>query len=182
MSFNSINKEKLHLEQCCKALSILPSTQQIIISIENQKLYLLNQGTLIKQFTISTSKNPPSCLDNSFGTPLGLHSVEEKIGEDEPIGTVFKGRVSQGYTYKEASNEEQLINLITTRIIRLKGLDPSKNLGNPNDTYNRYIYIHGTNHEERLGQPFSNGCIELSNQDCLELFSLVNLGDYIWIG
>ena len=181
MSFNSINKEKLHLEQCCKALSILPSTQQIIISIENQKLYVLNQGTLIKQFTISTSKNPPSCLEDSYGTPLGLHSVEEKIGEGEPIGTVFKGRVSKGYTYKEASEEEQSINLITTRIIRLKGLDPSKNLGRPKDTYNRYIYIHGTNHEERLGQPFSNGCIELSNQACLDLFSLINIEDHIWI-
>lgn len=181
MSFNSINKEKLHLEQCCKALSILPSTQQIIISIENQKLYVLNQGTLIKQFTISTSKNPPSCLEDSYGTPLGLHSVEEKIGEGEPIGTVFKGRVSKGYTYKKVSEEEQSINLITTRIIRLKGLDPSKNLGHPKDTYNRYIYIHGTNHEERLGQPFSNGCIELSNQACLDLFSLINIEDHIWI-
>tara|TARA_E500000178_G_C16978905_1_gene734761 strand:+ start:971 stop:1336 length:366 start_codon:yes stop_codon:yes gene_type:complete len=120
-------------------------------------------------------------LENSFGTPLGLHQVEEKIGEGVPIDTVFKGRVSQSYTYEEASKEEQLTNLITTRIIRIKGLDPNLNLGDPHDTFNRYIYIHGTNHEERLGQPFSKGCIELSNQDCLDLFSLVNPGDQIWI-
>ncbi|MFL2826111.1 MAG: L,D-transpeptidase [Coraliomargaritaceae bacterium] len=181
MSFDLINKEKLNLEQSCEALSILPSIQQIIISIKNQKLYLIAQGTLIKEYTLSTSKNPPSCLENSYGTPLGIHSIEEKIGEGAPIGTVFKGRVSQGYTYQEASEEEQLLNLITTRIIRIKGLDPNLNLGDPYDTYNRFIYIHGTNHEERLGQPFSKGCIELSNQDCLELFSLVNLGDHIWI-
>ena len=181
MSFDLINKEKLHLEQSCEALSILPSTQQIIISIKNQSLYFLNQDSLIKQYTVSTSKNPPSCLENSFGTPLGLHQVEEKIGEGVPVDTVFKGRVSQGYTYEEASKEEQLTNLITTRIIRIKGLDPNLNLGDPHDTFNRYIYIHGTNHEERLGQPFRKGCIELSNQDCLDLFFLVNPGDQIWI-
>lgn len=162
-------------------MSILPSRQQIIISIKNQKLYLIDQSKLIQQYTISTSKNPPSCLENSYGTPIGLHCIEEKIGEGTPIGTVFKGRVSQGYTYNEASKEERLTNLITTRIIRIKGQEPKLNLGDPHDTYNRYIYIHGTNHEERLGKPFSKGCIEISNQDCLELFSLVNLGDHIWI-
>ena len=162
-------------------MSILPSTQQIIISIKNQSLYFLNQDSLIKQYTVSTSKNPPSCLENSFGTPLGLHQVEEKIGEGVPIDTVFKGRVSKCYTYEEASKEEQLTNLITTRIIRIKGLDPNLNLGDPHDTFNRYIYIHGTNHEERLGQPFSKGCIELSNQDCLDLFSLVRNGAHILI-
>ena len=162
-------------------MSILPSTQKIIISIRHQKLFLFKQERLIKQYIISTSKNPPSCLENSFGTPLGLHRIEEKIGEGAPIGTVFKGRVSQGYTYQKSSKEEQLANLITTRIIRIKGLDPNLNQGDPNDTYNRYIYIHGTNHEERLGKPFSNGCVELSNQNCLELFSLVRTSDHILI-
>ena len=162
-------------------MSILPSTQKIIISIRHQKLFLLKQERLIKQYIISTSKNPPSCLENSFGTPLGLHRIEEKIGGGAPIGTVFKGRVSQGYTYQKSSKEEQLTNLITTRIIRIKGLDPNLNQGDPNDTYNRYIYIHGTNHEERLGKPFSNGCVELSNQNCLELFSIVRTGDNILI-
>jgi hypothetical protein len=182
MSFDLINKAKLNLEQSCEALSILPSSQQIIISIKNQKLYLIERDRLIKEYTVSTSKNPPSCLEDSFGTPLGLHTIEGKIGEGAPIGTVFKGRISQGYTYQEASEEEQLLNLITTRIIRIKGLDPNLNLGDPYDTYNRLVYIHGTNHEERLGQPFSKGCIELSNQDCLELFALVRPGDLIWIG
>lgn len=181
MSSKLIQENLSNLELRCAELSILPSTQKIIISIKNQSLYLLNQDSLIKQYTVSTSKNPPSCLENSFGTPLGLNQIEEKVGEGVPIDTVFKGRVSQGYTYQEASKEEQLTNLITTRIIRIKGLDPNLNLGDPYDTYNRYIYIHGTNHEKRLGQPFSKGCIELSNQDCLDLFSLVNLGDQIWI-
>lgn len=162
-------------------MSILPSQQQIIISIKRQSLYLINEDRLIRQYTVSTSKNPPSCLENSYGTPLGLHCIEDKIGNGEPIGTVFKGRVSQGYTFEDAPQQEQMRNLITTRILRIKGLDPQLNLGDPNDSYKRYIYIHGTNHEERLGKPFSMGCIELSNKDCLELFSLVHLNDLIWI-
>ena len=82
---------------------------------------------------------------------------------------------------KKAPEEEKNKNLITTRIIRLRGLDPKLNLGDPCDSFNRYIYIHGTNHENRLGKRFSNGCIELSNKDCIELFSLSNKGDLIWI-
>ncbi|MDG1702093.1 MAG: L,D-transpeptidase [Opitutae bacterium] len=181
MSFDLINKEKYHLEQSCEALSILPSRQQIIISIKRQSLYLINEDNLVKEYIVSTSKNPPSCLENSYGTPLGLHCIEEKIGNGEPIGTVFKGRVAQDYTYEQAPQFEQATNLITTRILRIKGLDPDLNLGDPHDSYNRYIYIHGTNHEERLGKPFSKGCIELANKDCMDLFSLVHSGDLIWI-
>ena len=41
--------------------------------------------------------------------------------------------------------------------------------------------MHGTNHEDRLGKPFSKGCIELSNDDCIDLFQNVQLGSLIWI-
>ena len=93
------------------------------------------------------------------------------MAKTSQLGLCSKGEFLKAILTRKASDEEQLINLITTRIIRLKGLELSKNLGDPIDTFKRYIYIHGTNHEERLGQPFSNGCIELSNQGCLELFS-----------
>lgn len=95
---------------------------------------------------------------------------------------VFKGRVAQGYTYEEAPEAEQEKNLITTRILRIKGLQPGINLGDPHDSYNRYIYLHGTNHEDRLGHPFSSGCIELSNIDIIDLFNKIQLNTLIWIG
>ena len=181
MSYDSLDSEKSNFEQSCLALSILPSHQRIIISIERQRLFTFNQNTLHKEFIISTSEKPPSCQENSFGTPLGLHKVAEKIGDNAPLGTVFKGRKAQGFTYQDAHADDSKLNLITTRIMRLKGLDPSINLGDPQDTYNRYIYIHGTNHESRLGTPFSKGCIEISNSDCIELYDWATEETLVWI-
>ena len=103
------------------------------------------------------------------------------IGEGEPPGTVFRGRVSSGTRYWEESEEEQRKNLITTRIIRLRGLEPGVNLGPGVDTFDRYVYIHGTNHEDRLGRPASAGCVLLSNGDIQELFESVDLGSIVMI-
>ena len=49
------------------------------------------------------------------------------------------------------------------------------------DSYARYIYIHGTNHEDRIGEPFSAGCVEMLNTEVVELFNAVAEGDLIWI-
>jgi lipoprotein-anchoring transpeptidase ErfK/SrfK len=57
-----------------------------------------------------------------------------------------------------------------TRILWLDGLDP----GNAN-THERFIYIHGTNHEESIGKPVSHGCIRMKNADLLELYKLVDV-------
>ena len=151
-------------------------------SIQGQWLRLLDSDRIVKSYTISTSAKPPSCIEDSLGTPTGLHEIVEKIGDAEPLGTVFKGRKSIGKTYSELPEEEQRgTNLITTRILRLRGLEPGHNAGNNAkgqcvDSYKRYIYIHGTNHEEKLGQPQSAGCILLSNTDMLELFVAVEVG------
>ena len=58
-----------------------------------------------------------------------------------------------------------------SRILRLEGLDPE----NAN-TLERFIYIHGTNHEHLLGQPASHGCIRLGNSGMIELFDMVEEG------
>ncbi len=43
------------------------------------------------------------------------------------------------------------------------------------------MYIHGTNHEEKLGTPSSSGCIQLSNQDVIELAEGVPTGTHLFI-
>lgn len=116
-----------------------------------------------------------------MGTPLGLHAIAEKIGGSATRGTVFKGRVPQSYTYENAPIDDQKKNLITTRIIRIRGLEAGLNLGNSHDSFARYIYLHGTNHEAQIGQPFSMGCIELKNEDIEQLFEQVSVGDLIYI-
>ena len=71
--------------------------------------------------------------------------------------------------------------MITSRILWLRGLEPEVNRGGEVDTYDRYIYIHGTNHEHRLGEPMSAGCIEMRNLDVIELYEEVRAGDLVWI-
>ncbi|MDB2682359.1 L,D-transpeptidase [Opitutales bacterium] len=181
MPFDFI-KESGRVKQSCKALSITATPRQLIVSIERQELALLRNGTIERIFSISTSKNPPSCQADSYGTPLGLHALGDKIGADAPLGMVFKGRVATGQHFSECSTDAQQRNLITTRIIRLRGLEAGHNSGAGCDSYERYIYIHGTNHEARIGVPFSGGCIELRNSDMAELFDCVDEGDLIWIG
>ena len=72
-------------------------------------------------------------------------------------------------------------NLITSRILWLRGLEPGVNLGGQVDTYSRYIYIHGTQREDRIGEPLSAGCVLMRNADIVELFEEVRTGDLVWI-
>ena len=83
-----------------------------------------------------------------------------------PPGTVFKSRRPVKTTRKLLTAED----LIMTRILWLDGLDPA----NAN-THGRFIYIHGTNHEENIGVPASHGCIRMRNADLAELFERVEI-------
>ena len=137
-------------------------------------------GTEVQRvYPVSTSKNPPSCVADSFGTPTGLHAIADRIGSEQSEGMVFKGRIPQQH-FSKFPQDEQAKNLITSRILRLKGMEP-KNSERGYNSYERYIYIHGTNHEERIGVPFSGGCIEMLNSDVIELFDAIQTGDLVWI-
>ena len=41
------------------------------------------------------------------------------------------------------------------------------------------LYVHGTNHEERLGKPASSGCLQMGNEDIAELFDLLPEGTHL---
>ena len=125
-------------------------------------------------------------MQDSLGTPRGLHEIAEKHGAGQPPGIVFKARVATGKHFSEYPAEDQRKHLITTRILWLGGLEPGYNAGTNAsgeivDTKQRYIYIHGTNHEEVLGSPASIGCIEMSNLGVLELFEQARVKDLVWI-
>ena len=102
-----------------------------------------------------------------MGTPWGLHQVNQKIGAEQPVGIGFEGREPIGLKYSECSPEMQQQNLITSRIFRLEGLEEGINRGGSVDSFARYIYIHGTNHEENLGRPASSGCLQVANLDAV---------------
>ena len=141
---------------------------------------------LQKSSVISTSLRPPSNVKDSLGTPRGLHEIAEKVGAGAPPGIVFKGRVSTGKHFAEFDAAAQATNLITTRLLWLRGLEPGVNAGSNArgevvDTHARYVYIHGTNHEDRLGKPTSAGCVEMNNLEIIALFDQVRTGDLVWI-
>ncbi len=146
--------------------------KQIEISIKDQKLYLIDAGTLIKEYDISSSKYGEGSENGSFKTPLGKHKVKKMIGGEEPYGMRFIGRVPSSIypIYKE---EKVFVSddVVQSRIIWLTGLEEGINKGPGIDSYKRYIYIHGTPEEWLLGEKASKGCIRMSNSDVIELYN-----------
>lgn len=149
--------------------------------ISTATLQFYQAGVLLKSYPVSTSRRPPSNLKGSLGTPCGLHEIAERIGGGQPAGMVFRSRVSTGRHFSEFSAPEAAGQLITSRILWLRGLEPGVNRGGEVDSYERYIYVHGTNHEERLGEPMSAGCVEMRNLDIVELYEQVRSGDHVLI-
>ncbi|MFP4166255.1 MAG: L,D-transpeptidase [Opitutales bacterium] len=176
-----LDKAKARMKQHCGALSITPTKLYLVVAVATQELIVLENGREILRYPASTSRRPCSCKQDSLGTPTGLHAIADRIGAGAPLGRAFKGRVDTGRHFNEFPEDEQAGNLITTRILRLRGLEPGRNAGANCDSYARYIYIHGTNHESRIGEPFSGGCVELRNKDVAELFDRVHEGDLVWI-
>ena len=133
-------------------------------------------GDQSNTLTASTAINGTGQQAGSFQTPLGLHRVCEKIGDNEPVGTVFKGRQP---IRRDGKGDPTA--MITDRILWLEGLEPGFNSGCEVDSRQRYIYIHGIGDESRLGQPNSQGCIHLGAADLLPLFDTIPEGTLVLI-
>jgi lipoprotein-anchoring transpeptidase ErfK/SrfK len=142
-----------------------------VVNITEQRLFLYDHGKLIKKYRVSTSRYGVGNRDGSYKTPLGLHRVVDKIGNNAPLGMVFKARKPTDRIARIYRSKVTLpYDLVTTRILRLKGLEPGINNGSGIDTYQRHIYIHGTHEEGMIGQPASIGCVRMANEDVVELF------------
>lgn len=160
----------------CAELSIEQTESILCVSIDEQLLHWFKQGQLFKHHVCSTSKFGISQEEGSNCTPLGLHAIREKIGDGEPVGTVFKGRVVVGRDGIDNPDAR-----ITTRIMWLEGLEEGFNRGGNVDTHDRYVYIHGTGDESKIGQPDSHGCVHLKADDLIALFDAVPSGTLVWI-
>lgn len=171
------------VNKTCARLGIKPGERLLAVRIATATLQFFRGGRLERSYAVSTSRRPPSNLRNSLGTPRGLHEVAERIGAGQPPGVVFKARVPTGRHYSEllTSEDGRNDNLITSRILWLRGLEPGVNRGGEVDTYDRYVYIHGTNHSARIGEPLSSGCVLMRDLDIIELYEDVRAGDLVWI-
>lgn len=152
------------------------------VLISEQKLYIYNQQDIIKTYLISTAKNGAGEVFGSEQTPRGWHIIRAKIGDREPINSIFIGRRPTGQHYTpELKHQYPERDWILTRILWLSGLEKGKNRLGRVDTMRRYIYIHGTSDEAQIGTPLSKGCIRMRNQDIIELFDTVPVGARILI-
>jgi L,D-transpeptidase YbiS len=140
---------------------------KIQISVGEQRLTLKSGRKKIATYAISTSRFGLGSKEGSFKTPTGKFRIAEKIGGGMPAGTVFKSRQPVKATKKMLREDD----LVMTRILWLDGLEPR----NAN-THDRYVYIHGTNHEEDIGTAASHGCVRMKNDDVVELFERVAEG------
>lgn len=155
---------------------------EIVISISEQTLELRRGGTVLRQYTVSTAHNGAGEQQDSECTPRGKHLIRAKIGAGCPPGTVFVGRRPTGETWSPQLELEQPgRDWILTRILWLSGTEPGFNRLANVDTMRRYIYIHGTPHEDDIGKPVSHGCIRMRNKDIVELFDRVEAGTYVTI-
>ena len=101
-----------------------------------------DDGNAEKEYPCSTSRFGPGNAEGSEKTPVGLHRIAEKYGDGEPLGMIFSSREPTGKTAAvNHSPTPSGADLITTRILRLEGLQPGLNKGRGIDSYERYIYI-----------------------------------------
>jgi lipoprotein-anchoring transpeptidase ErfK/SrfK len=151
-----------------------PDTQhQIVISTRDQKLALLDHGTLLATYPVSTSKFGLGDSLGSRRTPLGRMEVANKIGDNAPLGAVFKDRRRTGEVVAPNSPGRDPI---VTRIIWLRGLEAQNA-----SAFGRCIYIHGTPEERLIGTPASYGCIRMCSSDIIQLYNIVGIGAAVTI-
>jgi phosphoserine phosphatase len=148
-------------------------SRRLEVSIDDQTLSVMEGDSCIRRFPVSTAAKGAGFVEGSYRTPTGRFVISEKIGDGEPSGTIFKSRVPVG---QWQPGDVCTSDLVLTRILRMEGLDPE----NAN-SLDRNIYIHGTNGEERIGLPASEGCVRLGNSDVIELFDLVDVGAEVFI-
>ncbi len=162
----------------------IPTARWLLVDTRAQRLVLVREGAPTRQWPVSTSDVGLDNRENSGGTPPGVHRVAQKIGTGAAEGTVFESRQPTGEIWSlpdDDQAESRKKDLILTRILLLDGLEEGLNRGKGVDSRARYIYVHGTNQEDQLGQPVSHGCVRMGNRHLMDLFDIVEEGDLLVI-
>ncbi|MGI9113433.1 MAG: murein L,D-transpeptidase [Chthoniobacterales bacterium] len=144
----------------------------IHVSVLKQELKLRRGRKIIRRYPVSTSRFGLGTRQGSNKTPLGKFRISDKIGEEMPSRTIFVGRLPLGPDDPPPGTND----LVLSRILWLDGVE-----GHNANTRERFIYIHGTRHEDKIGLPDSHGCVRMRNADVIELFDLVEVGTPVTI-
>lgn len=154
----------------------------IYVAAKRQRLYLIDGDEVVMSYPVSTAKKGIGNKTGTYQTPQGLHKIAEKVGgELEPL-SIIKNKMPTG-SKANIVNEPRSTHrdLITSRILHLRGLEDNINSGEGCDSYTRGIFIHGTHEEGLLGTAASKGCVRMSNEDVIDLFDRAEVGTFVVI-
>lgn len=149
------------------------------ISVEEQIFRVLRGRDVVWEEPCATAAKGTGSVKGSNQTPLGWHMIKRKTGDGAPWGQVFRGGQATKEVWKPGQSTKE--DLVLTRVLFLDGLEPGKNKGGNVDSYERYIYIHGTNDEAKIGTPSSHGCIRLRNDAVIDVYELLPTGTPVLI-
>src|SRR5213080_2869503 len=155
------------------ALTPVDTSSQLIVSVRDQKLMLVQNGGKVVTYPVSTSIFGLGDAWGRMTTPLGYLAVEKKIGDNAPTGAVFHNRRFTGEVLQPNAPGRDPV---TTRIIWLRGLEAQNA-----HAFQRCIYIHGTPQEKTIGRPASYGCIRMKSSDVAALYNQLTLGSIVQI-
>jgi lipoprotein-anchoring transpeptidase ErfK/SrfK len=167
-------------------LGVKPTSKILVVDTRKQTLTVLQNKQIEKIYSISTSKKGIGQRIHSYQTPQGLHRINEKIGHGVPRYGIFQRRQYTGVAWRKIPRSGHRKDYISTRILRLEGLQPGFNKGHDGwgklvDSEERAVYIHGTTMEWKLGSPSTKGCVHMSAEDVIKLFNDVPVGTLVWI-
>lgn len=171
-------QSRIHFRNLSQLRRAFPDEPELwAVDLRRQRVHRLAPNGVSTAEPVSTSRYGLGDAPGSNRTPLGAHRVRDVIGTGAPPGQRFVDRKAVGKPLTEWRNGVD--DAILTRILRLDGLVPGLN----QHSYGRYIYLHGTNQEEKLGTPASHGCVRMGNRAIAEWADA--LGDrrpLVWIG
>src|SRR5262249_53349822 len=111
-----------------------PLSADMIVSVPDQVLALVDRGKLIARYSISTSKFGIGDSAASYRTPLGTLFVSAKIGDRLPPGAVIKNRIPTGEIVAvDAPGRDPIV----SRGVWLRGMEEQNQ-----KTRERCSYIH----------------------------------------
>ena len=156
---------------CTIASDASTLSTEVIVSVPDQVIAIVDHGHLIARYPIATSKFGIGDSAGSYRTPLGTLFVSGKFGDKLPPGAVIKNRVPTGEVVGvNAPGRDAIV----ARVIWLRGME-AQNRG----ARDLCIYIHGTPEERRIGKPVSFGCIRMRSKDVIALYDLVHIGMHV---
>lgn len=139
----------------------------MVVNIPSQTLFVVRDRSIERTYRISTGKKGVGLTAGH--TPPGMHRVDRKAGALREIGERVKDGTSlRIFTDATEETRSRPANIVT-RALYLAGLEQN----NGEAALRRGVAIHGTDHENLIGQPASHGCVRMFNRDVIELFNLI---------